>query len=142
MSHTSGEMDEILHAARGVRGGGGGSSRDDDYDSSHVWRSADEPNAITYQDLVLLAKRFRDEREKGRVLYRGKLMQLLDVPNLAKHETALVRDLTRLEQSGRTLEEIVALLDFYNDKSIRAGHLREGLEQLCPRSFGGQPLQT
>ena len=38
-----------------------------------------DKNAISFDELILLAKRFRDENSgKGRVKYAGRLMQLLD----------------------------------------------------------------
>lgn len=136
MSQTTNEVGEILHAAlsqrledRGSGAGGAGSVET-------IWRGAGEPNAVTYGELILLAKRFRDDRAKGRVLYKGPLMHLLDVPNLSNSEALVVRDLTRLEEGGRSMEEVVSLLDRYNDHRIRSQDLHEGFEQLCPHSFG------
>jgi len=103
--------------------------------------TTDDPSAVTYAELLTLSKRFRDETRKGRVMYAGKLLQLLDVPTVAKAEAALVKDLTALEDRGRSLEDLARLLDRHGDGRVRGVDLHEGLQSLCPRTFGRLKLR-
>jgi Ca2+-binding EF-hand superfamily protein len=141
LAQANGEVDQALSGAMSSRqqqqGQSGGGLAD--LSTRHARDSKlAEPNAVTYEELLLLAKRFGDTSgriSKGRVRYSGALLQLLDVPSLAAAEHRLVKDLSRLEER-RSLEEIASLLDRRGKGHIFTRDLIEGLRSLCPGSFG------
>ena len=108
----------------------------------HLERSAvpksGEGNALSYEEVLLAAKRFADvsEGRKGCVAYKGRLLELLDVPSLEVAEQRMVADLTRLEDGGRSLGKLMTLLDRCGDSSVRFADLMDGLRSLCPGTFG------
>ena len=103
--------------------------------SSSATRGGDDIDTISYEELMNLCKRFRSST-KGRIDYkRGGLLELLDVPDVARLEKRLVRLLTLAEDRGTSLEETFNFLDTDNDKEMTASDLEEGLKSL--KAFEG-----
>jgi len=114
----------------GVDGGDLGASN-----GRRSMRGAEDAETVTYDELMKLCKRFRAS-EKGRINYKTSgLMELLDVPNVARLEKRLVRLLTLAEDQGTSLDEAFNYLDSDKDKEITASDLEEGLRRL--KAFDG-----
>ena len=139
LTERGSEVTDALRAVTSNRSSHSATTRGDRFHPAIA--TSDDPSAVTYADLLTLSKRFRDETRKGRVMYAGKLLQLLDVPTVAKAEAALVKDLTALEDRGRSLEDLARLLDRHGDGRVRGVDLHEGLQSLCPRTFGRLKLR-
>ena len=98
-------------------------------------RGAEDMETITYEELMLLCKRFRAST-KGRIDYaESGLMELLDVPDVKRLEKRLVRLLTLAEERGTSLEETFNFLDGSGEKEITANDFEESLKSL--KAFEG-----
>lgn len=67
---------------------------------------------------MLLVRRFRSS-VKGRIAYTGKLLKLLDVPELRSLEQRLVRAVERAERGGLSLVDA-----FRSRDTLRTGNIR------------------
>lgn len=89
--------------------------------------SADQ-NAVTYDEVLTMVRRFRDESK--RVRYTGPLLALLEAPNLRALEAHLVRVLTRAEKKGTTLERSFSHFDRDRSGTISLVELEDALRAL------------
>lgn len=102
-------------------------------DSQNAMRVAKSSNVVTYDEVMCMVRRFRDNR--GRVIYAGPLLALLEAPNLKVLEDKLVRVLTNAEARGIPLERIFGYLDVDHGGTVSAIELEDSLRALgCFRS--------
>ena len=134
LNQVNGEVEALMSSRPHQPLGGGGRSAG----GRHSGDGEEEPNAITYDELVLLSKLFRDDGSdsKGKVTYQGALMQLLDVPNLDSTERALVREFLRLEEAGQSLDSVAQSFDRRGDQRIQISDLQYGMRALLPHFCG------
>jgi len=106
-----------------------------DLGKGRLSRGSEDNETISYEELMNLCKRFRSS-QKGRIDYKNSgLLELLDVPDVARLEKRLVRLLTLAEDRGTSLEETFNFLDSDNDKEMTAQELEDGLKSL--KAFEG-----
>ena len=90
---------------------------------------APEANAVTYDEVLQMVRRFRDS-EKGRVKYLGPLLSLLEAPNFKVIEDHLVRVLTNAEKRGTSLERAFACFDADRGGTISLVEFEDALRAL------------
>lgn len=85
-------------------------------------------SSVSYDEVMRIVRRFRDDR--GRVVYAGPLLALLEAPNLKALEEHLVRVVLKAEEKGTSLDRVFGYMDADRGGTVSAIELEDALRAL------------